>query len=356
MTSIKDKLEKADLLREKARYREAIKLLRAALKSSLTGEEQFQAHLLAGHVYRMLGDFGSAISNYEAAIKSAKDLRDGTKEADSAVSLALSLRARGDWKTALKLLLNSERVYSKNKDDEALAFLNWAKAGTYRIKGDIDKAIETFKDAYRRFKGLEDEHAAGFCLNGLGGATRVKGLYKQSLKYYSDANKLFLRLKDPFGLAYSYCGVGNARRMEGDWKGSLINFNKALKLYERIGDIVSSSYTLWSVSKTYEFMGKLADSARALKEAERLFTKTKDPRGRIYCLLTEAELKAIKGEKASAMRIAKLALESAREHSFGVEACHAVALIGILNGKPANECYRKLGLKLKFTSFPLNIP
>lgn len=356
MISIKKRLEKADLLRGKARYREALKLLKGALKSSLDTEEEFQANLLAGHVYRMLGDFDKAITHYETAIKKAIGLKDRTKEADASVSLALSERARGNWRDALKLLEKAEKIYSKNDDAEAIAFLNWSKAGTYRIKGDIDKAIETFRAAYAQFKKLKDGHAAGYCLNGLGGATRVKGLFRGSMKYYSRANKLFTRLKEPFGLAYSYCGVGNALRMEGDWKGALQNFKKALVIYNKIGDIVSSSYTLWSVSKTYELMGKLPGSEKALKEAVKLFNKTKDPRGRIYCLLTEAELAAVKGKKIPALRQARIAFESAKEHSFGVEACHASLLIGILSGTPKNDCYKKLGLKLKYGTLPLNIP
>ncbi len=354
---IREDLEKADKLRDKSRYREALKILTRVLeKGCESREDLFQCRLLAGHTYRMLGDFEAAAANYEQAITIARELKDPVKGADAKVSLALSVRGMGDWAAALRLLGSAERVYLRRDDEGALAFLNWAKGGTCRIKGDIDEAIKYFKTAYGEFTRLGDEHAAGFCLNGLGGASRVKGLYGRSLDYYTRANGLFKKLRDPFGLAYSYCGIGNALRMKGEWDPAAASFKKALKVYAKIGDIVSSSYTLWSLSKTYVMLGRYETAKKYLKEAEKFFRKTKDPRGMIYCLLSEAELKALAGRKKSARAVVSGALELARAQGFAVEACHAEAMLSVLEGAPSFACYDDLGLKQKYKELPFNLP
>ncbi|MDA8169492.1 MAG: tetratricopeptide repeat protein [Nitrospiraceae bacterium] len=362
MMEIQKKLEKADELRQKSRYREALALIRRVLRTcgKENQDEFFQCHLLAGHTYRMLGDFPKAISHYETAVEAAKASKDRTRTADALTSLSLSYRAKGDWARALKMLSQAEKIYAKLGDSEAIAFLLWSRAGTYRIKGEIPEAIKTFREAYKKFVSLKDEHAAGYCLNGLGGTSRVRGAYRDSLAYYSKANELFGRLRDPFGLAYSYCGIGNALRMTDDYEGALRSFRKALVIYRRIGDIVSSSYTLWSMSKTCMMTGerkKLAQSEKYLEEARKLFNKTDDPRGKIYCLLSEAELHFMRGNKKGALKAAQKALESAEGHAFAVEGCHSRTILALAGGEAKMPgCYKSLGLKLDFRQIPANIP
>ena len=366
---LKSAIEKADDLRVKARYRESLAALTRALKACGPREfgELYSCHLLAGHNWRMLGDFGKAIAHYEKAIASAGKMEKNPQEqemsrnADASVSMALAYRALGDWKKALQLLKEAERTYRRLKDDEALAFVLWSKGGTFRIKGDIGRAIGSLTEARKMFAALGDEHAVGYCLNGLGGASRIKGAYKASLGYYTKANTLFRRLKDPFGLAYSFCGTGNAMRMMERHEEALGQFRRALKTYKKIGDIVSSSYTLWSVSKSLLFTGKMEKAEKTLKEAEKFFAKTKDPRGGIYCLLSEAELEAMKGRAKKAAVLASRALDDSKKHGFAIELCHARALLGSLGardgGKADMGCYKKLGLKKPdFRKAPVNLP
>ncbi len=367
MKNRKSPIEKADALRQKARYRQSLSLLARAVKACgpRDFEGAYKCHLLSGHNWRMLGNFEKAIAHYEKAIKCAGEIspaeRAKTLLPDATVSLSLAYRALGDWKKALSLLREAEKAYKGLKDEEALAFVLWSKGGTFRIKGDIARAIEALAEARRMFAALGDEHAAGYCLNGLGGANRIKGAYKTSLTYYTKANSLFARLKDPFGLAYSFCGIGNAMRMMGRHEDALKQFRRALKIYRRIGDIVSSSYTLWSASKSLMMTGRPKPALKTLKEAEKFFARTKDPRGRIYCLLSEAEFAAMNGGGKKPAELAARALETSKRRGFAIEACHASALLGFFRLNAAREpgaaCYRRLGLKKPdFGKVPVNIP
>jgi|Deesub1362B_J571_1020462.scaffolds.fasta_scaffold00069_27 tetratricopeptide (TPR) repeat protein len=344
-------LQRAEALRLRARYQEAL----TVLKTLRTRDRalRLRRYLLLGHVQRMTGAFEASARAYQKALALADE---PAQRADMLVSLALSRRAQGLWRQALGLLKEAEHIYRKLRDQEALAFLQWARGGTWRVRGDISEAIRCFRDALRRFAALADEHAVGYCLNGLGGAWRIKGSYRRSHHYYQRANELFRALREPFGLAYSHCGLGNALRMMGQHREALEHFRKALRIYRRIGDITSSSYTLWSMSKTWQLLGRHRLAERYLQQAEAHFRQTKDPRGWLYCLLQRAEAAALSKDMGKARRLAQEALRRARSLGFSVEACHGRALLKALQGQQEAGCYKALGLRPLPCTLPLNVP
>lgn len=350
-----DLLARAERLRRMSRFSEALALFKRALRKA-EDEDRVELLMSMGDTYRMTGKFWESERYYSQAMELARGLREYDLATDASIGLALSRRALGDWKTSLRLLGTAENRYRKHDDEHGVAFALWSRAGALRIKGDIPEAIKTFRAAHRAFKSLKDERGVGYCLCGLGGTTRVRGHFGQSLKYYSAANSLFRRLRDTFGTAYSHCGIGNALRMKGDFGGAKKEFRRAIVLYRRIGDIVSYSYTLWSMGKTYMLERKAALSEKYFRDALSHFRKTRDPRGVIYCRLGMAELRALSGRKRAAQNMLDSALRDSQAYGFAVEACHAKALRSVLEGLPGNECYRKLGLKLKFDSIPFNIP
>jgi tetratricopeptide (TPR) repeat protein len=352
---ISEGLERADKLRLQSKYHDSLVILKKILKSA-KGDERIKCLMELGGTSRMTGRFDLAEKYYEEAKELSRKKRDVRLRTDAEVGLALSRRALGDWKESLNLLRKAQRTYHRLKDKEGVAFTLWSAAGALRIKGDIQEAVKTYMAAKRAFSALEDDHGIGYSLCGLGGSTRVRGLHTQSLKYYTMANQVFSVLGDTFGTAYSHCGIGNAYRMKGNYADALDHFKEAIKLYRRIGDIVSYSYTLWSMGKTYMMTGKYTLSEKYFKEALRHFRKTKDPRGAIYCKLGIAELHVIRGKMSSAKKIMASQEKEAALWGFGIERCHARALLSSLDGKTNNTCYGKLGLMLKFNLIPFNVP
>ena len=349
----------AEGLREKSLYLQALKNFEKALKGySSLGESNgvFSALLALGDTYRMTGNFDKAVDKYTEAIDLARRLKSPVLATDAMVGLGLSLRAQGDWKGALKNIEAAFRTYVRKRDREGIAFTLWAKAGTLRIKGNIPEAILTFREARKVFQSLKDRYGYGYCLCGLGGASRIEGRFKDSLKYYVAANKLFSGMKDTFGTAYSYCGMGNAHRMLGDYKTAFAYFGKATRLYEKIGDIVSYSYTLWGLATGHKMLGDYKTAVKYMNKAMANFRKTKDPRGVIYCRLGFGEIDLLTGRKTSAIRHIEAALNESGVYGFAVERCYAETLTQMLSGKADNSCCKRLGLKLRFQSLPLNIP
>ncbi len=355
---------RAESLRQKACYHQAISLFKKALHGYRKTFDQagiYHCMLALGDVYRMTGGFDLAAKFYTESIDLARNKKSGLSAADAKTGLGLSLRAQGEWKEALRLIRASRNMYIRNLDREGLAFTLWAEAGTLRIKGAIPEAIGTYRQSYKIFRALEDDYGIGFCLCGLGGATRIAGKFQESLRYYVAANRMFSRLRDTFGRAYSHCGIGNAYRMLGDYRTSFAHFKKATTLYKTMGDKVSYAYTLWGIGTAYKMIGRYKEAIDSFAKAQQLFKKTKDPRGTIYCRLGFGEIALLKGKKVIAGRYFSEAWKSAEKFSFAIEKCHAIALMshldqeGISRGTD-NSCYNRLGVNLRFHCLPLNIP
>ncbi len=351
--------KKAELLRQKSRYRESLALFRKALsgyRSLRDPQGVLDCRMSIGDVHRMIGNYALAERSYSAAAAVAREVDDAVAVADAGTNIALCMRGRGDWRHALPLLQKNLAFYEKNRDRQATAFSLWAIGGTLRIKGDIQNAIRIYNNALKLFRKQRLRPAVGYSLCGLGGTHRIAGMFSESLDYYRKANRLFAGIGDKFGTAYSYCGIGNAYRMLDQYKKALASFGRASKIYTAIGDRVSYSYTLWSIGTTYKMMGDHANALLYFRTAQRLFRKTRDPRGLIYCRLGMGEVALLEGRKKQAEKYIMESVQLAEQYGFKVEQCHAGLLTSSLGGKLKTACYNKLGLSLSFTRAPFNIP
>jgi len=350
---------RAEVLRQRSRYSEALQKFRLALKKSAAAQDAkaVVACLLSiGDVCRMTGDFFGAEKAYMQVVSEAGRIGDAEAVADAYAGWGLSRRGRGDWKRGIALLGKALQFYRKKKDQEGIAFTLWSIAGALRIKGDIPLSLKTYREAFKVFQSLRSQPGMGYCLCGLGGASRIAGRFRDSLTYYQSANALFRKLNDTFGVAYSHCGIGNAYRMSGEYRKALAFFSKASALYRKIGDRVSYSYTLWSMGTTHKMLLDLPTAQAYFREARGLFRKTRDPRGLIYCQLGFGEIAMLTGNAKKASQCFTDSRDQAKKYGFRVERCHAAMLVSYLGGKKKPLCYNTLGVELGFTKAPFNIP
>lgn len=374
---ISELIEKAEALRQNTEYKDALKLFRKAAFLSKR-DDYFDgfigATIAIGDIYRMVGDFDSAIENYEEALDACEALGDELAAADSMAGIGLSLRALGRWREAIRVVKKAKKVYETENDRKGIAFSVWAEAGAWRVAGNIRKAIENFMNSKNIFSSIKFRPGIAYALCGLGGTHRISGKYPESLKYYRQANKMFDSIGDKFGMAYSHCGIGNAYRMLCNYKNAMEHLDKAVNLYETMGDIVSYSYTLWSLASVYKVKEDFANVRLYLKKASKNFKKTKDPRGIIYCNMTLGETEFMEGKHSHAKRRFLSALSIAEKHNFRLEKCHCQMLLwGMRNQGSENRrrksqqdigknvfrkpsCYKKIGVDLDFSTIPFDIP
>lgn len=323
---IDNSVEKAEALRLKGYFKESLKLWNKIYKRTVKDNDidtTVDCLIVIGDLYRILGSFKKAQSQYYETIEVSNVLRNDLAKADALVGLSLSKKSVGQWKEALELIKKARKIYEKNKDKKAIAFTFWAEGGVWRVAGRIKKSLKSFYKAQKEFKKLKNKQALGYVYCGIGGSSRVYGDYQNSMKYYRMANKIFKKIKDRFGLAYSFCGIGNAHRMMNELENAEKNFKTALKIYGKIGDTVSSSYTMWSMAMIKILNRNFNSSLEYIKKAEKNFLKCNDPRGLIYCKLLRGVIHYLSKRKKFAKKCFLDCLNVARSYDFALEKKYA---------------------------------
>lgn len=360
--------DKAEVLRERCKFKEALELYKEALVRLKPEEHHGRLEVLRriGDCCRMLGLFEEAKKAYEEAMSIAMQGEgDELEVADTLVGLGLAQRGLGEIGEAKRNLLKALELYQDNDDPEGEAFCLWALGGLLRAEGELLKAKEAFEDAVFIFEQLGDNKGKAYCYCGLGGLSRVMGRYEESSYYYETANQLFQTHGDVFGMAYSYCGIGNAYRVKEKYEEALQYFDKATVLYNEIGDKVSFAWTVWSKANTYKMIFDLEKGEKELAKAKGLFEETKDKRGLILCKLNQVEILKLKGEHGKAITLLKEAKEMTINSPFKLERYHVELYQYLIEDNRNKEVlldiikmYRKLGSEWIKTdvSFPINLP
>ncbi|WP_028842249.1 tetratricopeptide repeat protein [Thermodesulfovibrio yellowstonii] len=326
----KEIIKKAEQLRMNGYFKESLKLWKKIYKKAVKNNDVelgLDCLIVIGDLNRILGNFKNAELYYSESIELSDILNNKIAMADALTGLALSKKAMGQWRDALKLIRQARKIYERNKDKKGIAFTFWAEGAIWRFGGRIKKSLQSFYKSLTLFKKLKNNQSLGYVYCGLGGSLRVYGNYEDSMRYYRMANQIFNKIKDRFGMAYSFCGIGNAYRMIGDYKNAEKNFKKAINIYSGIGDIVSSSYTLWSMAMINILRKKYAVALQYIKNSEKNFKKCKDPRGLIYCKLHRGIIHYLNRKKFFAIKYFSEAFNETQKYDFALEKKYAQSLL-----------------------------
>ncbi len=328
---------------------------KAALKSYLSslshylklkdrfGEASIQKKL--GDVYRLTENFSKAEKSYSRAYALSSS-------PDPLTGIALSIRGRGNYKGAIKLLIGARALYEKSNDRAGTAYVAWALGTTYRFLGQLDKAEKFLKESLKIYTELKDEGGIAYARCALGGTLRIQGDARHSFDLYRRSELTFRKFKDLFGLAYSLCGQGNALRMQNRFKESVAYFQRAIKGYSAIGQMGPRAYVLWNLSQSLIALGKKSSAAKSLQQAGAIFRKVKDRRGWVYVLLGWGEFQKSDNPSQSKTFFLKALRTSARLQS-PLETFYARR--GLFN-RAFDKEFKKLGVKWPLFKKYLSIP
>ena len=177
----------------------------------------------------------------------------------------------GQYNTALKELLESEKYYSGNPK------VHYYLGMAYHGKGMQDKAIEEFEEAVSLDKNYSEAH------NYLGTLYSEKELWDKAIEEFEKALRNYL-YDTPSMALYNMAG---AYYSKNDYKKALAKYNEALRvepmtrlrpeIYKKMGliyyDQDNISEAIWHLKKSVEFDSSLFDAYFLLGQC---YLKNKD--------------------------------------------------------------------------------
>ncbi|MEW5768042.1 MAG: tetratricopeptide repeat protein [bacterium] len=234
-----------------------------------------------GQIYYLLGDYDSALKQYQKALEIIERIGDIAQVAKSLHQIGMVYHQRGDYDSALKQYQKALEIDERIGDIAGVAGSLHNIGMIYHQRGDYDSAIKHYQKALEIAERIGDIAGVAKSLHNIGAIYHQRGDYDSAIKHYQKALEITERIGDIAGVAKSLHNIGAIYHQRGDYDSALKQYQKALEIAERIGDVVQVARSLGQIGVLYF---DKSDYKRALEfstQAYSIFEKIGSPDVRI---------------------------------------------------------------------------
>ncbi len=258
-----------------------------------------------GHAYEILGDFKSALDDFEGALSIAREKQDGHIEWQILIDLGF-LWAGRDYQQTGEYFRRAEELAQKLNETKLQAHsLN--RLGNWSVNiGQTSQGLKSHYRALEIFEGDEDEGGMANTHDLLGMAAMQHGDQIGSYDEYQYAIRLFRKSDDKHGLVSSLIGASNAYY----WDETVLMPSQsrtknqdmtmeALELARQIGWAPGQAFAEWGIAIDLANRGIFGEALTHAKESLRIATEIEHRQwitaahyalGHIYVLTLQADL------------------------------------------------------------------
>jgi DNA-binding CsgD family transcriptional regulator len=257
-----------------------------------------------GHAYYLLGDFDSALDDYEQARKIAREEQDGQAEWQTMIEMG-SLWANHDLQRAGEFFRQAEELARKLNQPNLLAHSLNRVGNWFFITGQTLQALTCHRQALEFFEREQDERGMAETHNELGMAMLHHGDQIGSYEEYLHAIQLCRKLDDKHALIHALTGASHTLYDDTDLipgQPRLENqgmANEALELARQIDWSSGEAFAEWGMTFGLAMWGMFEEALSHAKAALRIGTEIEQPQriagayyalGHIYLLMLQADL------------------------------------------------------------------
>jgi len=287
--------------------REAIVYYSRALVSARQLTMVVEPELLGarGYAYEILGDFRSALDDFEQALRIAREQHDGHAEWQTLIDLGY-LWAGRDYQETGEYFHRSEELAQKLNEPKLHAHSLNRVGNWYFNVGQTTQGLQFHRQALDMFEGDHDEQSMADTRDLLGMATLHHGDQIGSYDEYQHAIQLFRKLDDKQGLISALIGACHASYWdETDFVPPQSRTEnqqmamEALDLARQIGWTAGHAYVEWSIALGLANRGIFEEAISHAKESLRIATEIEHRQwitgahyalGHIYVLMLQHDL------------------------------------------------------------------
>jgi tetratricopeptide (TPR) repeat protein len=257
-----------------------------------------------GQAYDILGDFKSALDDFEQARKIAQKLQDGRAEWRTLIGIG-SLWAVHDLQRAGEFYVQAEELARKLNEPELLAHSLNRIGNWFFITGQTLRALECHRRALTFFKGEQDEPGMAETYGELGMATLHHGDQIGSYKEYRHAIHLYRKLENKQDLISALVGASHTLYDDTDLIPAQSRpenqqmANEALELARQINWASGEAFAEWSMTFGLAMWGMFEEALSHARATLRIGTEIEQRQriagayyvlGHIYLLMLQADL------------------------------------------------------------------
>jgi len=286
--------------------REAVVYYSRAIVSARQLNIALEPELLSarGHAYDIMGDFPSALDDFEGALKISRERQEGRAEWQTLIDLG-SIWSSRDYARTGDFFRQAEQLARKLKEPKLLAH-NFNRLGLwYFVMGQTTQALESHRQALEFFEREQDEPGLAETLDLLGMAMLHHGDQIGAYEEYRHAIRLLRKLDDKHALISALIGachtlyddtdfVPSQSRLENQQMGM-----EALELARQIGWTSVEAFAQWNLALGLAHWGMFDEALDHANAMFRIAMELKNPQriigayyalGYIYLLMLQADL------------------------------------------------------------------
>jgi serine phosphatase RsbU (regulator of sigma subunit)/tetratricopeptide (TPR) repeat protein len=248
------------------------------------------------------------------------------------VQKARSSKQKKQYATALDFYLQASQAYTRNKNEEKLALVNYETGLLYEQWGVNEKALEYYLLAYKTNPSLDITNRIGkVCL-------RLNN-YDEALVYYQRSLATYEQRKDAQGQIVSLKNIIDIYNIKAKFNKALEYSQKMRQIQAKIGNQQGVAEAVNRIGYFYKYIKQLPKSLEAFSEALQLYKalnnldemcKILTNKGVIYQLLGDSRNSLLSFFEAAKIR------ESQKKEVEIAELCNYIAAVYMGMGDDEN--------------------
>jgi DNA-binding CsgD family transcriptional regulator/tetratricopeptide (TPR) repeat protein len=286
--------------------REAVVYYSRAIVSARQLKLVIEPELLGarGHAYEILGDFKSALDDFEHALRIARQKGDGHAEWQTLTDLGFIWAGR-DYQRTGEFFRQAEELARNLNEPKLLAHSLNRMGHWYFVTGKTTQALACHRQALEFFEGERDEPGMAETRDTLGMAMLHHGDQIGSYEQYQHAIRLLRKLDDKPTLISALIGASHSLYDETDFVPSQSRLEnqqmsmEALELARQVGWAGLEAFAEWGLALGLAHWGMFVDAIAHAKAMFRIAMEIDNPQriigayyafGYIYVLMLQADL------------------------------------------------------------------
>jgi len=344
--SIQDKFSRVEVLVNKRKYADALKLLGEAMAHKrLSVEDSLACTLLESRIKLALGEYNDALPLVEKAVKTASERKDLLRTIESLATKAEILWRLGKFDMGLRTVEEGEKLLKgiqfKQTDENTrklrrrIADLLSHGGIIHWYKGALDRAIEYHESSLKILKELEDLSGMAKLYNNLGLVYWAKGDLDRAIEEYLRSLVISEDIGDKRHMASALNNLGNVYSMKGRLDEALEVYKRGLALKTELDFKHDIGSSLANIGSVYQLKGEL-DTALDYYQRSLVISEEQGDKPNIaLATLNSGDIHMVRGELNRAMEHFQRSLELYQE--LGLKQMVALSLGNI------GEVYWKKG-------------
>jgi class 3 adenylate cyclase/tetratricopeptide (TPR) repeat protein len=288
-----------------------------AARDAAVADRLPEIQLTLADLYELVGAYGEANELYSAVRASTSDVR-------AWGGIASTLRNRGEYEEALKVI---DEAFAREELKGADLTLLWLEQSwTLSVAGRFDQAIDVVEAGLEAAPSRRTPIVAHLLLQLARGET-VEGHFEDAVTHALEARGIFEEHEDERGLTTTMRILGDAYRQLGRLDEAADALAGGLELAERTGNVEEIGGCLINLGIVNMRRGMLAEATASLRRAIDEFERIGHGSGRALGYATLAETLLHCGELEEALEYCEKALAVARSIKHPLATADAIQTI-----------------------------